>query len=280
MNPFLFLFRELLGAIRARSALFLLLTGLFLFAFLGIVGAFFLVPPPATAEAGALPVEEIQAYLSARLSSETIDRMYLDLRERPDIARIVFRFSQELDRTASGGVFVIEPATADVASTLTADLQTLSGVTEVIERHRQAGSDRSPLSAAVRIGLLCALVATIALSLLSARVGYRELLRTFAGEIRLLRLSGISERTVVPLAVGVGLLIGFLAGLVLLVILFVLHYVVISQPTPPGILGGLVSSGRVAGVSLINLLLGSVLGGLLGLYGASLLSAREFHPIR
>lgn len=282
MNPFFFLFRELLGSIRARSALFFTLTGLLLFVFLGVVGTFFLVPSPGIAEAGedgSLPIQEIEVHLSPRLSSATVDRMYLEMRARDDVERVLFRFSQELGRETSGGVFVISPTSPDVAPDLVAELRALNGVTEVVERRSQREPDRSPLSPAARIGLLASLVVTIALSLLFSRLGYRELLRSFAGEIRLLRLSGISERTVVPLTVAVGLLIGFLAGLLLLVILYVLHYVVVSQGAPPGILEGLTSSGRILGVSLINLVLGLVLGGLIGLYGASLLGSREFRPL-
>ncbi len=280
MNPFLFLFRELLGSIRARSALFFALNGLFLFLFLGVVGTFFLVPSPETPSAdGSLPIEEIQVQLSPRLSSASVDRMYLDIRSREDVERIVFRFSQELDRSASGGVFVIRPASPGAAPALVDELRLLNGVTEVIERRSPGEPVRSPLSTSVRIGLLASLVVTVALSLLFARSGYRELLRSFSGEIRLLRLSGISERMVVPLTVGVGILIGFLAGLLLLVILYVMHYVVISQGVPPRILEGLTSGGRIFGVSLINLLLGVVLGGLIGLYGASLLGSREYRPI-
>ncbi len=282
MNPFLFLFRELLGSIRARSALFFALTGLLLFVFLAVVGTFFLVPPSSPAEAGeeaVLPIEEIRVHLSPRLSSATVDRMFLEIRAREDVGRVVFRFSQELDRDASGGVFVIGPTSPDVAPALVEALRSLNGVTEVIERRSPGEPDRSPLSTAARIGLLSSLVVTIALSLLFARIGYRELLRSFAGEIRLLRLSGISERTVVPLTVGVGVVIGFLAGLLLLVILYVLHYVVVSQGTPPAIFEGLTSGGRILGVSLINLLLGLVLGGLIGLFGAGLLGSREFRPI-
>lgn len=282
MNPFLFLFRELLGSIRARSALFFTLTGLFLFAFLAVVGTFFLVPSSPSSDVeddDSLPIEEIQVYLSPRLSSATVDRMYLEIRGRQDIERVVFRFSQELDRDTSGGVFVIDPTSPAVAQQLIADMQSLNGVTEVVERRSQAEPDRSPLSTAVRIGLLSSLVLTIVLSLLFARGGYRELLRSFAGEIRLLRLSGVSERTVVPLTVGIGLLIGFLSGLLLLVILYVLHYVVVSQGAPPAVLEGLTSGGKILAVSLINLLLGTVLGGLIGLYGASLLGLREFHPV-
>jgi len=280
MSPFLFLFRELLGSIRARCALFFLMTGLLLFAFLAVVGTFFLLPSPiaAVGDDGTLPVEEIQAVLSPRLSSATVDRLYLEVRAREDVERIVFRFSQELDRDASGGVFVIGPASSDTVSALVADLQALNGVTEVIERRGPVAPAASPLSSAARIGLLCSLVVTVALSLLFARGGYRELLRSFSGEIRLLRLSGVSERTIVPLAVAIGILVGALAGLVLLVILYVLHYVVVSQGTPPAMLEGLTHGGRILGVSLINLLLGLVLGGLIGVYGTSLLGSRDFRP--
>jgi len=282
MNPFLFLFRELLGSIRARSALFFALTGLLLFAFLAVVGTFFLVPQPTSEEvvdASSLPVEEIQVHLSPRLSSATVDRMYLDVRAREDVERVVFRFSQELDRDASGGVFLITPSSPTAATGLVADLQARNGVTEVIERRGRGEPAPPPLSAAARIGLLCSLVVTVALSLLFARSGYRELLRSFAGEIRLLRISGISERTIVPLTVGVGILVGFLAGLLLLVILYVLHYVVISGSASPPMLEGLTNGGRILGVSLVNLLLGVVLGGLIGLYGASLLGSHEFRPV-
>jgi len=282
MNPSWFLFRELLGSIRARSAFFFLLTGFLLFAFLAVVGTFFLLPSSSSAEAGGdslLPIEEIQVSLSPRLSSATVDRMYIEIRGREDVERISFRFSQELDREASGGVFVIDPASPEGAPELVADLQSLNGVTEVIERRSPAEPDRPILSTAARIGLLSSLVVAIALSLLFARGGYRELLHDFAGEIRLLRLSGIPERTVVPLTVGIGVLIGFLAGLLLLVILYVLHYVIVSQGAPPPVLEGLTDGGRILGVSLINLLLGVVLGGLVGLYGASLLTSREYRPL-
>jgi len=282
MNPFLFLFRELLGAIRARSALYFALMGLFLFIFLALAAAFFLVPPSISADNaadGSLPIEEIQAILSPRLSSATVDALYLDIRGRSDVSRVAFHFAQELVSGASGGVFVIHPATSSVAQDLVADLRIMNGVTEVVERRRQVDLDRSPLSTAARIGLLIALVLAIALSLLFARSGYRELLRDFAGEIRLLRLSGISERTVIPLTVGIGILIGFLAGLLLLVILFVLHYVMLSQAMSQPALDGLADGGRILMISLVNLVLGLVLGGLIGLYGASLLSSREFRPI-
>jgi len=284
MSPFLFLFRELLGAVRARSALFFATTWLLLFAFLSIVAAFFLVPPiaPGPAEdAASRPIEEIHVYLSPRLSSATVDQLYLDIRSRADVDRVAFRFSQELDRgDTSGGVFVIGATSPDAAQALARDLRSQSGVTEVIER--RAAADPAPplLTTGARIGLLASLVIAIALCLLFARSGYRELLGSFASEIRLLRLSGISERTIVPLTVGIGLLVGLLAGLFLLVALYVMHYVLLSQPTTPPILEGAANGTRILGVSLINLLLGIVLGGMIGLYGASLLTSRDFRPIR
>jgi len=282
MSPFLFLFRELLGSIRARTALYFLLTGLLLFAFLAVVGTFFLLPSPS-AGAGddqtSLPIEEVHVVLSPRLSSATVDRMYLDVRSREDVERIVFRFSQELDRDVSGGVFVIEPTSTETAEDLVADMRSLNGVTEVIERRGRGEPERSLLSAGLRIGLLCSLVVTVALSLLCARGGYRELFRSFSGEIRLLRLSGVSDRTIVPLAVAIGVLVGGLAGLLLLVILYVMHYVVVSHGAPPAMLEGLMDGGRILTVSLINLLLGIVLGGLVGVYGTSLLGGRDFRAI-
>lgn len=282
MSALPFLFRELLGTIRARSAVSFLLTWLFLFLFLSCVGAFFLLVPSHVEPPGgidSLPVEEIQAFLSPRLSSASIDALYLEIRERNDVSSIQFRFAQELRPQATGGVLLIAPAGPDQAANLAGFLESVNGVIEILEIRIDPGETDSPLSGTVRIVLLVVLVGSIALAFVFARRGYGELLRAFSGEIRTMRLSGVSERVIVPLVVGLGVLVGLLAGILLLVVLFLLHYTVASQDVPAVWAVGLAGGGRVLGVSFVNLVLGLVLGGLIGLLGVSVLGDRDFDPL-
>jgi len=282
MSALPFLFRELLGTIRARSAVAFLLTWLFLFIFLACVSAFFLlVPTHVEPEGGveSLPIVEIRAYLSPRLSSVTIDDLYLDIRERSDVASIQFRFAQELRPQATGGVFLIRPMEPEGAEDLGAILETINGVTEIENVRAEPDQTESPLSGTVRIVLLVVLVAAIVLAFLFARRGYRELLRSFAGEIRTMRLSGVPERVIVPLIVGLGALIGVLAGTLLLVVLFLLHYTLAAPQAAATWAAGLASLGRVLGVSFGNIFLGLILGGLIGLLGVGILGQREFEAL-
>ena len=76
MNTFFFLFRELLGAIRAKSALSFTLMGVLLFLFLATVGAFFLIGPSSESvseESDSQPIEELRAYLADRLALNLIN---------------------------------------------------------------------------------------------------------------------------------------------------------------------------------------------------------------
>lgn len=282
MSALPFLFRELLGTIRARSAVAFLLTWILLVVFLACVSAFFLLVPSRVEPPGgieSLPIEELRAYLSPRLSSASIDSLYVDIRARSDVSSIQFRFAQELRPKATGGVFLIRPMRPEQAGELAVILESVNGVTEIEEMRAAPEQTESPLSGVVRIVLLVVLVASIALAFLFARRGYAELLRAFAGEIRTMRLSGVSERVIVPLVVGLGVLVGLLAGILLFVVLFLLHYTVASQAAQAAWAAGLSGVGRVLGVSFVNLLLGVVLGGLIGLLGVSTLGHRDFDPL-
>jgi len=280
MNTFMFLFRELLGAIRAKSAAYFALAGLLLFLFLAVVSSFFLLTPvEGTSPEAEEPIEEIHAFLSATLSSATIDARYLEFRERPEVADIQFRFAQELDPSATGGVFVIVPVSNEAAAILISELELQSGVTEVVEVAQEVTAEEAEFSLVVRIGLLCGLVFTIAGSFVLVRLGYRELLGVFSGEVRMLRLSGIAARSISVLIVCFGLLIGILAGVLHFVVIYLVHQIVVSQTDPWRILEAAAGGWRTVGLGLIGLALGSILGGLMGLLGASLLHARKFDPL-
>jgi len=282
MSTFFYLFRELLGAVRTKSALSFGLTGGLFFLFLASVGAFFVIGPSTESPAedsASRPVEELRAYLSPRLSSASVDKLFLELREREDVAAIEYHFAQEVDPTMTGGVLFIRPVSPAASADLSTHLRSMNGMTGVVEIRTTEIETASVLPTSARIGLLLALLVTLGLSFFFARRGYRALLHSFASEIRLMRLSGISDRVIVPLLAGLGVLIGCLAGVFLLVVLYLLHYFVVAQATPPAAMEGLRSAGRVLGVSLGTLFLGVVLGGLIGLFGANVLASREFDPL-
>ncbi len=276
----LFLFRELLGAIRTKSAVFFALSGLLLFLFLASVACFFMISPGSVSRsAEGQPIEEIRVFLSPRLSSATIDQLFLEWRERDEIATLRFQFAQELDETASGGVFILSPADPTMASALAIEFRSIEGVTEVIEVQRELTIETPTVSLVIRISLLVILVASIAASLFCSRRGFHELLTSFSGEIRMLRLSGISERIVFVLVVALGVLIGLLGGLFLLAALYLFHQIALSNAAVFSLFGGLTNGLRILSVGMITLALGTVFGGLAGLLGASLLHGRQFDPL-
>ncbi len=278
MQPFLF--RELLGAIRTKSAIFFALSGLMLFFFLASVACFFMIAPGSVSRSiEGQSIEEIHVFLSPRLSSATIDQLYLEWRERDDVATLRFQFAQELDETASGGVFIVSPTDPAMAGALASEFRGIEGVTDVIEVQRELTIETESISLMIRIALLVILVVTISASLFCSRRGYRELLMSFSGEIRMLRLSGISERSVSTLVVALGVLMGLLSGLLLLAALYLLHHIALSNAAVFSLFGGLINGLRVLGVGMMVLALAIVLGGLSGLLGASLLHGRQFDAL-
>ncbi|MFC2095239.1 hypothetical protein ACFLSW_02230 [Candidatus Bipolaricaulota bacterium] len=279
MSMQMFLFRELLGAVRTKSAVFFALSGFLLFIFLASVACFFMIAPSSVSQSTeGQPIEEIRVFLSPRLSSATIDQWFLEWRERDEISGLRFQFAQQFDETASGGVFIVSPADPELASALASEFRDIEGVTKVIEVPREPLIETMSVSLAIRISLLVILVLAIVTSLFFSRRGYRELLATFSGEIRMLRLSGISERVVFTLVVALGVLIGLLGGLFLMAVLYLFHQIALSNTELFSLFGGLTSGIRILGVGLMVLALGTLLGGLAGLLGASLLHGREFDP--
>jgi len=277
LSTSVFLLRELLGAVRPRSALFLGLTLLSVFVLLASFASFFLLGTAVeTADSGGLAPDEVVVRLSPRLSAAAIDGLYLRLQERPDVARIRFQFAQEIAPGETGGRFTIRTTSPEAASAVVEAVRVLSGVTSA-----ERGSAPEPtggilLSTTTRIALLCGLVASVALSLVAARKGFRHLLRGFAGEIRLLRLAGVSERVIQRPVIGLGLGIGCFACVLFVLGVYLLHLAAISRA---GDAVGVTDAGRVLAVSVIGSVLGIVVGTLIGVYGASIVSSREFRPL-
>lgn len=274
MNPGVFLFRELLGAMQAKSGLLLLgLVGL-IFTFLAVFSCFFILGTPDGAVPGPSPSPgEITCYISPKLSTDEVQGLYRRLFERGDVAAVTYAFAGELSPGRPGGAFRVRAADQTKVDSLVGDLEKMEGVTEVTVPAR-AFSGEIQLSDPVRIGLLIGLLVSGLSSLFVARIAFGGLLRGFAPEIRLLRLSGTPERALQGPVVALGIASGLLASIVLIVAIYAIHASALSGAvltTAAGLLDGK----RVLTASLLSLLLGFLMGSLSGLLGASLLS--RFH---
>ncbi|MGB2983934.1 MAG: hypothetical protein WBC63_08770 [Candidatus Bipolaricaulia bacterium] len=277
MSTFFFLFRELLGSIRARSATLFSAASLFVFVCLASFAALLLVGGVPNERGDAfLDEDEIEVHLSPRLSAEAVNDLYLEIRDRPDVASISFRFAQEVSPGSSGGRFFVRTASADATQGVLSAVELMSGITLAEAGTAAPSPGGFSLPSTARIGLLAALVLSVALSLVLARGGFRVLLGTFHGEIRVMRLAGAPERTIVPPVVALGILMGLLAGLLLVVGIYLAQY---ALGEGSHAVSELANSGRVLSVSFTGLILGLLLGSLIGLFGASLLSSREFSPL-
>ncbi len=274
MNPGVFLFRELLGAMRVKSGLLLLGMIALIFIFLAVFSCFFILgtpdgsPPGPTASPG-----EITCYVSPRLSTDEIQGIYRRLIEREDVAAVTYVFAGELSPGRPGGAFRVRAADQRKIDALAGDLEKMDGIVEVAIPARTFSGDIQ-LPPAVRIGLLIGLLVSGLSILLIARIAFGELLRGFSPEIRLLLLSGTPERALQGPVIGLGVVSGLLASIVLIVVLYVIHASALSGAVLTAA-AGLLDGSRVLTASLLSLLLGLLMGGLSGLLGASLLS--RFH---
>ncbi len=277
MSEFFFVFRELLGAIRARSAALLGAAGLLIFLCLASFAALLLVGGgPTGGEERGLMADEIVVDLSPRLSADAVNALYRELQRRPDVVLLAFRFAQEVSPESTGGQFFIRTSSPEVTPDVLAAVESMSGITGAEAGTIVIFEAGFTLTGSTRIGLLVALVLSVVLSLVLARSGFRALLETFQAEIRVLRLSGVSERRIVPPVVGLGTLLGLLSGLLLIVGVYIAQYALGEGASS---VSELANGGRVLVVVFADLILGLLLGSLVGLLGASLLSSREFSPL-
>jgi len=277
MSRFFFLFGNLLGKINGRiGALFLGVVGL-VFAALLIFAGFFLVGDTTGQENGpALAPGEMVVYLSSQLSSDDVQSLYLKLRNLPETKTINYRFAQELGLDQAGGVFIIQAVNPSAVASLQETITEMAGITNIDSVAGAQGTNVS-LSSTLRLGLLVALIVCIAGSLILARKAFSQLLDRFSAEIRLLRLAGTPEWVLQPPVVALGVLCGIIAAMLLVVVVYLSHFLALSHPQATiHAACGLLLPGRVLMVSLVGSLVGIILGGLIGVLGASLTSRERF----
>lgn len=277
MNRFFFLFGNLLGAVNSRIGTRLLVIVALIFAALCIFASFFLVGTTEVQGSGpAIAPGELIVYLSPRLSSDEVESLYLQIREMPETRNINYHFAEEMGLDRAGGLFVIEAQNSVAATSLETAVSTIVGITG-IDSATQVHSASVSMSAVIRLVLLGVLVVTIAATLIVARRVFSLLLDSFASEIRLLRVAGTPEQVIQPPIIALGVLCGIIASMLLIVVVYLLHFLAIGHPQATiRAASGLLMPGRVLMVSLVGALIGVLLGGLIGLLGASLTGSPRF----
>jgi cell division protein FtsX len=271
MTSFFFLERELLGAIRVRSATLLSLALVSLFLFLACFASLFLLPGSSTSQQGGMGSNAIVAYVSPRLATASINNLFLRLQERPDVRSVKFNLPEEVTSERTGGAFSLVARSPGAVAGLVEALRATDGITSV---ETTTGPGQIVLTGGARLGLLCGLAVCALLSLFLAREGFRALLQSFRSEIRLMRLSGVAERRILGAVIVTGLLIGFLAGLLLVVGLALYSLSAFGANSEVA-----VDVTRLVGVGVVSLLLGMLMGGLMGLLGSGHLASSRFSPI-
>jgi cell division protein FtsX len=270
MNVYLFLFGELLGAIRAKTAGLFSITVLLIFSFLSLFSCFFLLGRPVNND--LIPGETMLS-LAPQLSQQEIETLYLTIREWEDVQQINYRFAQEDPEV--GGVFIVRTVPASLPS-LIQKLDSVNGVLKV-ETLNSPRKRIQSLSTSTRIGLLLGLILSMIGCLLLAQRAFRELLRTFSGEIRLLVLAGSPGNAVQYSLIALGILCGLAATLLFIVAVYLAHLAAMANPEPLlRAASGLLDTERVRTISLLSLLLGSVIGSFAGVLGASLINLRKW----
>ncbi len=273
MSTFFFLLNDLIAVINARNKARFLALLLVIFSCLALFSGFFLLGGAVEEETRpVLAPNELHVYLSPRLASAAVDEMHRQIRERDDVRRITYRFSQEREQVE--GLFLIRAGSRQAAAELAAELSLAPGVVRI---EASIILQETYISVPIKIGLLVGLALSIIASLIVGRSAFTKLLNDFSKEIRMMRLSGTEERVIQPPIVAVGLLCGVIAGLLLVVVIYLLHSLAIIYPeTILLIAPSLVDPMLVLMVSLVGFLLGLVLGGLLGMLGASRTESKDF----
>jgi cell division protein FtsX len=275
MNTFFFLLGEILGAMRAKTGALFVVAMLLIFVFLALFSCFFLLGTPAEVDTlDGHTFGEIRAHFSPRVSVEEIQTLYLTIREWEEVRQINYQSPQEGHQM--GGAFLIQATNPSRVADLVEKLKSTESISEV-EALTNLHESSLPLSASTRIGLLLGLIVSAIGCFVVTHRAFQGLLCSCAGEIRLMRLAGTAEKAILLPLVALGILCGLVATLFFILTVYLLHLAAITHPeTLLHAASGLIEASRVRTVSLLGLLLGVVMGGLIGALGASLLGSQRF----
>ena len=277
MTGFFFVLGELIRALRQKGGGFIFLAILFVFLFLAVFSGLFLVGGPGQGTDAPRPLGgKILVHLTPGLSPQAIQALYIQLLEEREAERVNVLAG---DALAPGGATLQVQATSPAAGrTLVEKLKTTPGIASVDYASAKRGLSL-PVSSSLRLGLLLGLAASAVGSLFFARLGFRGLLGAFAEEIKLMRVSGLSEAMILGPIVVAGVLFGLTGSLFLIAAVNLAHVGLAAHPQAvPPLVAGILEATRVQAVSLLSIPLGFLMGAFFGSLGASLAGSRELQP--
>lgn len=258
-------------AVRGRAVSIFTLAFVSIFVTLFVFSAFFLLAPES---AGSEPVSwspgSFMAYLVPTATTDEAQSVYSTVRSIDGVSQVNYLFGEELDPQQTAGAFLVRVDGASFDAVREEALR-LPVVSEVEITNQPISEFRASVPLTARAVLLALLVLGIIGTLVASRLAYRRLLGTFSSELRVLRLAGAPDATVLVPVFLIGIL-GAVAAL-LLVILAVSLLRVAAVSAPDGALASstlLADGGRVVAVLLLNMPLGIVIGSLAGAVGVSL----------
>lgn len=221
------LLREVFRLLRRRGKGGLLLSWGLLLIFLGLLDFFILTSSGLGGEEGV----ELVVLLEPGLLPSQVDRLYLEIREWEEVARIDFIFAEEAGRVhlpvkePKGDLFRLwlrEPGPGSAAA-VQARLAELTGIASVVTHGQRPLTAILETTPGARWGLLAGLVGFGLFVLVHLRMTFRSLIQGWGGELRLLHLSGVARRTMGRPFLLLAALLGLLAGAVLALGLYSVH---------------------------------------------------------
>ncbi len=222
---------EVLRLLRRRGKGSLLLCWGLLFLFLGLLDFFVLTWSGLGGGEGV----ELVVLLEPGLLPSQVDRLYLEIREWEEVARVEFIFAEEVKservklpaqvKEPQGDLFWLwlrEPGPGAVEA-IQERLAGLTGIASVFAHGQRPLTAILQTTPGARWGLLALLVGFGLFVLVYFRATFRSLIQGWGGELRLLHLSGVARRTMGRPFLLLALFLGLSAGLVLALGLYFIY---------------------------------------------------------
>jgi cell division protein FtsX len=274
---------EVLRLLRRRGKGPLLLSWGLLLLFLGLLDFFMLTSSGLGGEEGV----ELVALLEPGLLPSQVDRLYLEIREWEEVARVEFIFAEEVKsglrkvklpvKELRGDLFQLWLHKPGEVEAVQERLKGLAGIASVFAHGQRPLTAIFQGTPGARWGLLAVLIGFGLFVLVYLRATFRSLIQGWGGELRLLHLSGVARQTMGRPFLLLAMLLGLSAGLVLAGGLYFLHRWGLEHPEALyRSLPALLEPGTALAAALLALV-GGLLLALLG--GAwSLLVLRRIAP--
>lgn len=276
---------EVLRLLRRRGKGALLLSWGLLLIFLALFDLFILTSSGLGGGEGV----ELVVLLEPGLLPSQVDRLYLEILEWGEVARVEFIFAEEVKAGLKRVKLPVKELKGDLFLLWLREPESVGAVQERLSGMTGAGiasvytHGQRPLVAifqatpGARWGLLAFLTSLGLFVLVYLRTTFRSLIQGWGGELRLLHLSGVARRTMGRPFLLLAAFLGLLAGLVLALGLYFLHRWGLEHPEVLyRSLPALLEPGTALAVAILTLAVGLLLALLGGAW--SLLVLRRIAP--